>query len=401
MKFKSEFVIIICIITILSFLIYMYISNFYTFSNISADSSDIIYYKNANPIDIKNIINENTSVKKSEKLVVEDIDLEYETLYRENSNLPIGYFRILQIGETGKQSVILKQSFENDELISEEIVANNIIQNSVEKIIEVGTGKGYLSSEIYTGDNVYVSANNLKLKTQNDINSKTINLLKNYEELKVLEIQDSWYYVRYGDELGYVLKEGVSTYHPNKISEMNSSTNRKYSKRELLAKLNFNMDVGVQSGLALEQFEKIFENQVQDKNDILKNNAKYFYYAEEQYNINGVFLAAIAVHESAWGTSSIARNKNNLFGYAAYDRDPYNSASNFSSYSEGIDLVARVLMKNYLNPSGEQLPDGSIASGKFYNGKTISAVNKRYATDKNWANCVYKWMEKLYNNIPE
>jgi hypothetical protein len=23
-----------------------------------------------------------------------------------------------------------------------------------------------------------------------------------------------------------------------------------------------------------------------------------------------------------------------------------------------------------------------------------------YATDKNWANCVYKWMETLYNSIP-
>ena len=160
------------------------------------------------------------------------------------------------------------------------------------------------------------------------------------------------------------------------------------------------MDVGTQSDLSLEQFEAIFENNSYDQNDIFKENAKYFYYAEEQYNINGVFLASIAVHESAWGTSSIARNKGNLFGYCAYDWDPYNSASKFNSYAEGIDMVARMLMKNYLNPSGTNLSDGSLATGRYYCGKTISSVNVHYASDKNWANCVYSWMEKLYNMIP-
>lgn len=402
MKNRSEIVILIFIImiTILSFLMYIIIRNMYTFSYIKVGNSDIVYYKNSNPINIENIVSENTSVKKSEKLVVEEIDLEYETLYKENSNLPSGFFRVLQLGEIGKQTVILKQCFENEELINEEIVANNIIQNSVEKIIEVGTGSGYLKSQIYVGDNVYVSANNLKLKEENNLQSKTINLLKSNDELNVLEIQENWYYVKYNDVLGYVLKEGVSTYNSNKKIDQNLIDNNVYTKSELLNRLSFGMDLSVQSDLSLEQFEKIFENQTNDIYGIFRDNAKYFYYAEEQYNINGIFLASIAIHESAWGTSSIARNKKNLFGYAAYDKDPYNSASNFSTYAEGIDLVARVLMKNYLNSSGTQLPDGSIASGKYFSGKTVSDVNKRYATDKNWANCVYKWMETLYNSIP-
>ena len=38
--------------------------------------------------------------------------------------------------------------------------------------------------------------------------------------------------------------------------------------------------------------------------------------------------------------------------------------------------------------------------GKFYSGaSTLSAVNNKYASDKNWANGVYKWMEYLYNKI--
>jgi len=132
---------------------------------------------------------------------------------------------------------------------------------------------------------------------------------------------------------------------------------------------------------------------------VFENNAQYFYYAEKQYNINGVFIAAVGIHESAWGTSKISQNKKNLFGYGAYDNSAYSSAYSFDSYAEGIDLIARVLTKYYLNPNGTKIYDGEIASGKYYNGSTLSAVNKRYATDTNWANGVYKWMDYLYNKL--
>ena len=79
--------------------------------------------------------------------------------------------------------------------------------------------------------------------------------------------------------------------------------------------LNFNMSLNKPSGLSLTQFEKIFANNSNDKKGIMKDNAKYFYYAEQQYNVNGIFLAAVAIHESNWGTSAMAQNKKNLFGY--------------------------------------------------------------------------------------
>ena len=173
----------------------------------------------------------------------------------------------------------------------------------------------------------------------------------------------------------------------------------KYTKQQLIRSLSFNMKLNKPSGLSLEQFKKIFANETKDKNNIFKDNAQYFYYAEKQYNINGVFLAAVAIHESGWGGSSIASNKNNLFGYGAYDRDPYNSAYEFSDYSEGIDLLARVFAKYYLNPKGTKIYDGNIADGCYYNGETLTGVNKKYATDKNWANGVYYWMKHLYNNL--
>ena len=141
----------------------------------------------------------------------------------------------------------------------------------------------------------------------------------------------------------------MSNINPLQIENLELSE-VEHSKEELLSKLNKDMDVGIPSGLSLEQFRTILQYNTKDVNGIFMENCDYFYYAEQEYGINGVFLASIAIHESGWGTSSIALNKNNLFGYMAYDGSAYSSSASFSSYSEGIDLLARVLIKYYLNP---------------------------------------------------
>lgn len=179
----------------------------------------------------------------------------------------------------------------------------------------------------------------------------------------------------------------------------NSKNVEEHSKKELLKTLSKNMALNKPSGLTLNQFKKIFENESKDKNRVFKENAEYFYYVEQTYGINGIFVAAIGIHESAWGTSKIATNKNNLFGYGAYDMNAYASAYKYNGYAAGIDMVARVLMKNYLNPKGTFLYNDEKATGKYYNGNTLSAVNKKYATDNKWADSVYAWMCYLYNKL--
>lgn len=179
----------------------------------------------------------------------------------------------------------------------------------------------------------------------------------------------------------------------------NNNDTTEYTKKELLKKLSKNMKLNEPSGLTLEQFEKIFENESKDKNGIFKENAKYFYYVEKVYGINGVFVAALGIHESGWGTSKIALNKKNLFGYGAYDMNAYASAYNYDGYAAGIDMISRVLIKNYLNPKGTCIYNDETASGKYYNGNTLAAVNKKYATDKKWADSIYTWMKYLYNRL--
>ena len=188
----------------------------------------------------------------------------------------------------------------------------------------------------------------------------------------------------------------------NKIIDVGTADRKtlesKYAQKASSAGLSFDMNLNKLSGYSLEQFQKALTDE-KDKYKIFESNAEYFYLIEQQYNINGMFVAAVGIHESAWGTSKIAQNKHNLFGYGAYDSNPYNGAYSFTDYSECIDLIARVFVKYYINPSGTKIYDGSTASGKYYSGSNLSSINKKYATDKNWANSVYKYMQYLYGKV--
>lgn len=353
---------------------------------------------NKNGVDLQEIILKNTTNAKKEEIIKKEIDLEYTTKYNNNPNLPTGMIQVIQEGIDGKQEEITKKTYTGEQLIKEEVVGNIVTKSSVNKIVEIGTG-GYVKQyNVKVGDELYVTTNFLAVRIEpKDEGEKLITLKKN-TKIKVLKIQDEWYQIKYDTYIGWSKGECFTYLNPNEKSE-EVTAGSKYSKQQLLNTLNFDMKLNKPSGLSLEQFKKIFENEERDKNSIFKNNAQYFYYAEKQYNVNGVFIAAVAIHESGWGGSSIASDKNNLFGYGAYDRDPYNSAYEFSNYSEGIDLLARVFAKYYLNPKGTKIYDGNLADGSYYNGETLTGVNKKYATDKKWANGVYYWMKYLYNNL--
>lgn len=347
-------------------------------------------------IDVNNIIEINRN-RLSETIEIEEMDLEYITKYQDNNELPKGLIQVVQEGRNGTQEAIIKKTYENEELISTEQIGSKVTKSSVDKIVEIGTANYKSTYKVRIGDTLYVTSNSLTLRREPNINSENVSVINKNDSAKLLEIYEEWYKIVHNNEIGWVNSNCMTYIAPNQKHEDGSLSQK--SKAELLSKLSFNMKLNEPSGLSLEQFKRIFENEAKDVKGVLKNNAQYFYYIEKQYKINGVFVAAVAVHESAWGTSKIADNKNNLFGYGAYDSSPYSSAYNFSNYSESIDLVARVFVKYYLNPAGTKIYDNEIATGKYYNGPTLNGVNKRYASDKNWANSVYKWMEYLYNRL--
>ena len=352
---------------------------------------------NKNPINIEEILKENTNRKIEEEMVLDEIDLEYTTEYRNNPSIPKGTIQVLQEGRDGKQNAIIIKKYENGELISEELVAENLIKASINKVVEDGTGAGVNNYKAKVGDKVYVTSNLLAVRLEPNSNSEKLATLKKGTEVKIEKIDNDWLYIISKEHNGYIASDCITNINPNK--PIVASNSEEKSKATLVNGLDFNMDLNIPSGLTLEQFKKVLGGQPLDKNGVFESNAEYFYYAEKQYNINGVFLASVGIHESGFGTSAISLNKKNLFGYGAVDSNPSGGAYSFNTYAEGIDLLARVFKKYYLNPNGTAIYSGNVANGKFYNGNTLSSINIKYASDKNWASSVYKWMQHLYNSL--
>ena len=159
------------------------------------------------------------------------------------------------------------------------------------------------------------------------------------------------------------------------------------------------MPLNCPSGFTKEDFIKVLSGNPRDVNHIFESNATMFYDIEQKYKVNGVFVASIGIHESGWGSSNIASQKKNLFGYGSYDSSPFASSYTFESYQYGIELLAKSLSKYYLNERGTAIYDGETAVGSYYNGPTVSGVNVRYASDKEWANKVYNTMDALHNKL--
>lgn len=353
---------------------------------------------NTKKIDIEEIVENNTKVQKIEVLEEQETDVEFTTQYIENSSLAKGKMQVLQEGVDGKQNAILKNIYEGDKLISSTQVSSRITKASVDKIVQIGTGAYSNNYVPVVGDILQATSTTLAIKLNPDENSDKVITINKGDKVTLKAKQNDWYYVSYDNYLGWAKSESLAYVDPNGTGD-GDENNIQYTKEQLTQNLGFSMLLNRPSGLTLDQFRQIFENDSNDVNDVFKNNADYFYYIEQQYNINGIFVAAVGIHESGWGTSSISKNKKNLFGYGAYDSDPSGSAYTFQSYSEGIDLVARVFVKYYLNPAGTPIYGGETATGTYFEGATLTAVNTRYATDKNWANAVYKWMTYLYNKL--
>ena len=350
-------------------------------------------------IDIEEILKKNTSGDYHEEYYVEEKDLEYITSYQDNPSLPKGMVQVLQEGRDGSQKVTKKKIIENGEVIKEEIVGSQIIKASIDKIVQVGTGRYTSYYEVKEGDTLYVTADTLGILPEPNQNVERIMTIHKDSEVQLLEDDGEWYKIAYSIYTGYCPANCLTYLKPRTTIDENQGDENELSREQLLDRLYFDMDLTRPSGLSLAQFKQVLSNNEQDENGIFENNYEYFYYIEKQYNVNGLFVAAVGIHESGWGTSSICVDKKNLFGYGAYDRDPYTCAYSYTGYESSIDLIARVFAKYYLNPEGTVIYDGQIAEGDYYNGPTLSGVNCYYATDDNWANAVYYWMTYLYERL--
>lgn len=348
---------------------------------------------NRKALNMQKIISENSSFEKVKEQVVEEREIEFEITTKSNPSLPKGEQIVLQEGANGKENVSLVKTYENGEFIEEIILTKERIQDPVPKILDIGTSDFLAKLHIHIGDIVYLTSTTTLRETPGK-EGKELAEIKQNLDVKLLELSsEEWCKVSFDSLEGYLPTSSLTSAY------VTPSMPEKNRIQRILLKVNIEMELNKPSGLTLKDYKKIFTGIPNDKNKVFEDNAEVFYNLEKKYNINGIFLASMGIHESAWATSQISIDKKNLFGYGAYDSTPYESSYEFETYAEGIELVAKSLVKYYLNPSGTKIYDGETAAAWYYNGPTLAGVNTRYASDKDWHKKVYSYMEMLYNRL--
>lgn len=351
-----------------------------------------VFEANQNALNMHNIISNNTGLVETKQLITEEREFDFEIEYKENNLIPKGEEVITQEGIKGKELVTAVQTYKNNEFVEESIIEKQRVLDSVVQLVEKGTSEFLANKKMHIGDTIYVIENVLLLKEASN-NSEQITEVKECLDVKLIGLEGEFCKVLYDGKEGYIFNQKLTS------AALNPEIAEKNKAQKILTKVSFDMPLNQKSGLTLEDFKKVLSGNIADKNKIFENNAENFYNIEQKYNVNGIFLAAVGIHESAWGTSTISLEKKNLFGYGAYDRDPYNSSYEFEEYKEGIELVAKVFAKYYINPEGTKIYDNQTAEADHYNGSTLEGVNKKYSTDTNWCTRVYYYMQYLYEKL--
>ena len=353
------------------------------------------FEQNKNPLNTMNIISNNISDFEKKEIVTEEISTEYETRYAENDQLPMGERVVVQTGSFGTIEKTTIKTYESEKLINEKTISENVKKTAIDEVIDVGKSQFLADVGAHIGDDLYTKEEILLHENASD-ESTAICSIYQYVPVRIVYLSDdTWCIVSVDNKEGYVRTKDLT-------SELQTpGIKEKVRVQRLMLSLNKDMALNSPSGLTKDDFVKVLSRHSEDENHIFENNAKLFYDMENRYNINGIFLAAIGIHESNWGRSEISIRKKNLFGYGSYDESPFASSYTFDSYEYGIELVAKVLVKYYLNEEGTSIYDGETAVGTHYNGPTVEGVNIKYASDPEWADKVFAIMKSLYEGVRE
>jgi len=131
------------------------------------------------------------------------------------------------------------------------------------------------------------------------------------------------------------------------------------------------------SAYSAGQLSSIINSYASSSSKMYNMGAQFVNY-QNTYGVNALLMVAIAANESSWGSSSIAMNKNNLFGLNAVDASASTSSNTFSSVSACIkDFAETYMSMRYLR-----------AGYTYYNGGFLgdkaSGINVSYASDPYW-----------------
>ncbi|WP_176222109.1 S-layer homology domain-containing protein [Tuberibacillus sp. Marseille-P3662] len=260
-------------------------------------------------------------------------------------------------------------------------------------------------------------------------------------ELKYLESGESWVKVQLGRLTGYI-KQDVAGLKPSELAEKRSyyTVDNDVLYHHIVSGMSgtysygpapdflqegkkyyswdghtFKTISGQKVGTAYQYFNLLPLNTktsytAEDLNRYVKNNipdrikqkmggtgplaslGDEFIKAQGKYGVNALYLLAHAIHESAWGSSCIAQERNNIYGYQANDGRECSEVYKFDSYQDSVNQVAQYVINNY------QDPDGQYYYGAML-GNKAAGMNVKYASDAYWGQKIAGYMYRIDKSL--
>lgn len=131
-----------------------------------------------------------------------------------------------------------------------------------------------------------------------------------------------------------------------------------------------------QSAVKASTFDSYLYERIKSNDSVMSGKGQVFVDSANTYGMNALLVYAIAILESGNGQSQYARQRNNLFGIAAYDSNP-DAAYSFPSVDQCIREEMGIVLRGYTD----------INDFRFFGpqlGNKGSGVNVKYAGDPYW-----------------
>ena len=134
------------------------------------------------------------------------------------------------------------------------------------------------------------------------------------------------------------------------------------------------MPLRTKTKIPAEVFDAYLKAQSVRSDSRLYGAAQDFIDAQNEYGVNALMIYSMACLESAYGTSYYAMNRNNFFGWGAYDTDP-NQAASYETVREGIMNQMSENLAGFLDMNDWRYYGSLIGNkGAGFNLKYASAV---------------------------
>lgn len=142
------------------------------------------------------------------------------------------------------------------------------------------------------------------------------------------------------------------------------------------------------TNFSIEQINVFFNGGINNRESVLKNQAKNFVDVQNTYTVNAGLMFGVSINESAWGTSNFAKQRKNLFGHNAVDSNPGQATYYKDQLESIIEHAFGYISYGYLDAVDYRYRGPHL-------GDKNSGMNVKYASDQYWGEKAASHLYKL------